>query len=144
MKQLIVLAAVLPVMMIFLVQFGLDQKNSILMSVLQQEVYTAKEEARQEGCFTPDIVARLKNSLSDKLGIKQEDILVVATETPKYRVNYFDPSKERGLIFYSVSIPVDKLMAGGNFLNIKADSNKTVYTVEGMTASEKLPNGAGP
>lgn len=141
MKQLIVLAAVLPLMMIFLVQFGLDQKNNLVMSILQQEVYTAKEEARQEGYFSEDIVNRLKDGLSSKLGISREDILVVATDTPKYRVNYFDPAKERGLIYYSVSVPVDKLMAGGNILGIKSEDNQTVYTVEGMTASEKLPEG---
>lgn len=144
MKQLIVLAAVLPIMMIFLVQFGLDQRNNLVMSILQQEVYTAKEEAKQEGYFSEDIVNRLKDSLSAKLGISQEDVLVVASDIIKYRVNYFDPGKERGLIYYSVSVPVGKLMAGGNLLGIKAEDNKTVYTVEGMTASEKLPEGMNP
>lgn len=144
MKQLIVLTAVLPIMMIFLVQFGLDQKNNLVMSVMQQEVYTAKEAAKQEGYFSPDIVSNLKDSLSSKLGIGQEDIMVIATDRPQYRVNYFDPAKDRGLIHYSVSIPIEKLMAGGNILGINPDDNKAVYTVEGMTASERLPDGMGP
>lgn len=140
MKQFIVLTAILPLMLIFMAQFALEQKNSGAMNVLQQQVYTAKEQAKQEGCFTPEIIEQLKREINAKLGVPEEDILIVATESPQYRINYFDPEHKRGLIHYSVSVPIEKIMAGGNLLGIPSERNRGVYTVEGTTASEKLPD----
>jgi len=139
-KQLIVLAAILPLMLIFMAQFTLEQKNSAIINALQQQVYTAKEEAKQEGCFTSAITEQLKSNIHTKLGVPEQDILVVATETPQYRINYFDPAGERGMIHYSVSVPIAKIMAGGKLLGIPSEQNKGVYTIEGTTASEKLPD----
>lgn len=139
MKQLIVLTAVLPLMLIFMAQFTLDQKNNHAINIIQEEVYTAKEQAKQEGCFTPAIIQDLKDNISGKLDISHSDILVTATETPCYRINYFDLSGERGLIHYSVSVPINKIMAGGSLLGIGQEKNKAIYTVEGVAASELLP-----
>jgi len=139
-KQLIVLAAVLPLMLIFMAQFTLEQKNSAVINALQQQVYTAKEEAKQQGCFTPSIIEQLRKDINMKLGVPEQDIIIIATETPQYRINYFDPSKERGMIHYSVSVPIEKIVAGGKLIGIPAERNKGVYTIEGTTASEKLPD----
>jgi hypothetical protein len=138
-KQLIVLAAILPLMLIFMAQYTLDQKNSVAINTLQEKVYTAKEQAKQEGCFTEEIKRELKANISLALGIEENDISITATETRQYRINYFDSSRERGLIHYSVSIPIDKIMAGGRLLGIRDEDNTTLYTVEGTTASERLP-----
>ncbi len=140
MKQLIVLAAVLPLMLVFMAQFTLDQKNSAVIGMLQQQVYTAKEQAKQEGCFTPKIKEDLKKGISTKLGIPEQDILIVATESPIYRINYFDQEGERGIIHYSISVPLDKIVAGGGLMGISPEENKGMYTVEGTAASEKLPD----
>lgn len=139
MKQLIVLTAVLPLMLVFMMQFTLDQKNNSAMNILQEQVYTAKEKAKQEGCFTQDIIDDLKSGLSERLNIEKNDVSINATTSPKYRINYFDPSRERGVIHYSVSVPVEKIMAGGKLFRISPEQNRGVYTVEGTTASEKLP-----
>jgi hypothetical protein len=140
MKQLIVLTAVLPLMLIFMAQFTLEQKNNHAINTIQQQVYIAKEQAKQEGYFTPDIIEELKDNISARLGISKNDISVAATETPRYRINFFDSSLERGLIHYSVSVPIEKIMAGGNILGISEEENRMVYTVEGSAASELLPN----
>ncbi len=140
MKQLIVLAAVLPLMLIFIAQFGLEQKNSTAINTLQQQVYTAKEQAKQEGCFTLAIIEQLKRDISTKLKIPEQEIIIVATETPQYRINYFDPDRQRGMIHYSVSVPIGKIMAGGGLIGVPPEQNKGVYTVEGTTASERLPD----
>ena len=140
MKQLIVLACVLPILLLFLGQYSLDQKNSVALSVFQEQVYTAKEKAKQEGCFTPEIKEELRRNLSEKLGVSGEDIVIVATESRQYRVNSFDAGSARGLIHYKISIPVEKLMAGEKLLGISAKDNAGMYTVEGTTASERLPN----
>lgn len=46
MKQFIVLIAVLPIMLIFLLQFAVEQKNSLAMARVQDATYAAKEEAK--------------------------------------------------------------------------------------------------
>ncbi|GAB1475690.1 hypothetical protein MASR2M70_05220 [Bacillota bacterium] len=139
MKQLIVLTAILPLMLIFMAQFTLEQRNNYAINMLQQQVYTAKEEAKARGCFSPDIVDRLKSGISAGLGIPEMEIVVEATETVQYRINYYDPWGERGLIHYKVSVPLEKVMAGGGLLGIPQERNRAVYTVEGTTASERLP-----
>ena len=48
MKQFLVLAAILPLMLVFFVQFSMDQINSSRIGILSDMVYAAKEEAKQE------------------------------------------------------------------------------------------------
>ena len=138
MKQLIVLAAVLPILLLFMAQYCLDQKNSRIMNEFQQQVYTAKERAKQEGCFSEEIVEDLRRDLAETLAIEESDIAIEATAVKQYRLNYFDGG-ERGMIRYKVSVPVDKVMVGGNLLGIGEEENRALYTVEGTTASECLP-----
>ena len=107
MKQLIVLLGVLPLLLIFMMQYTLDQKNSTAISLLQEQVYTAKEQAKQEGYFTPEIRQELRKNISRSLDIPEEEIIIEATETRKYRLNYFDESGERGIIHYEVSVPIN-------------------------------------
>jgi hypothetical protein len=140
MKQLIVFTAILPLLLVFMMQFALDQKNSHAINTLQQQVYAAKEVARQEGCFTDRIIEDLRNDISEKLDIQKDEISIIATNTPQYRINYFDPLRERGLIHYRISVPINKIMAGGNIFGVTDENNKAVYTIEGTTASERLPD----
>ena len=137
MKQLIVLAGVLPLLLVFMMQYSLDQKNSATVSWLQEQVYTAKEQAKQEGCVSREITAELREKISSGLGIPESEVVIVATSTPKYRVNDFAGSRQRGLIEYSVSVPIDKIMAGGRLFGIREEDNRAVYTIEGVTASER-------
>ncbi|MBO5667237.1 MAG: hypothetical protein J6S45_07305, partial [Firmicutes bacterium] len=128
MKQLIVLSAVLPLMLVFLLQFTLDQRNAYNISQFQEIVYTAREEARQEGCFTREIEARLKEAVADSFEISQDEIQMEATRTVQYRVQSgegFDPNgRQRGMIYYKVTVPIDRLMAGHRLFGIKASDNK--------------------
>ncbi len=139
MKQFIVLAAVLPLLLLFMAQYCLDQKNSQMVSTFQQQVYVAKEEAKQKGCFTAEIKDKLRSDLSEALGVEESEILIEATETKQYRLNYFDESGTRGMIHYKVTLPLGKVMAGGKLLGIREEENQGSYSVEGSTASECLP-----
>ena len=58
--------------------------------MLQQQVYTAKEQAKQEGCFTEDIINRLKTDKYKPWDSKSE-ILITATKS-RNGINYFDSS----------------------------------------------------
>lgn len=142
MKQLIVLAAVLPLLMIFMMQATLDQKNSWQIGLFQQEVAVAREQAKQAGCFTPEIQNRLRARLFEQLAVPPAETEIEATDTVQYRLNYFDSVSQRGLINYRVSIPIQRIMAGNRLFGIAPAENSGRYTIAGCTASEKLPEAA--
>lgn len=135
MKQFIVLLSILPIMLIFLLQFTLDQKNSHNIGRFQELVYASKEEAKQQGCFTYEIRSDLVHKISTEFGIAEQDIEFTADATPKYRTNSFD---ERELIYYKVSVPIEQLMAGNRFYGIPDEENHSKYTIESWAASELL------
>jgi hypothetical protein len=138
MKQLIVLAAVLPILLVFLAQFTLDQQNGIAIGILQEQVYTAKEKAKQKGYFSEDIKDELRSGISQALRISPQDVSIEATETLQYRINHFDPGG-RGILHYKITIPISGLMAGGRMMGLDENANSSTFTVEGSTASERIP-----
>jgi hypothetical protein len=135
MKQLIVLMGVLPIMLVFLFQYALDQNNNSNIDRLQECVYQAKEQAKQEGCFTPEIKKELVQKIETYFDINEADIELVLEETPQYRTSVFD---QRELIYYKVSVPIEKLMSGNRFFGISDNDNRGMYTIESWTASELL------
>ncbi|WP_206458960.1 hypothetical protein [Anaerovorax sp. IOR16] len=143
MKNLIVLAAVLPFLLLFMMQFTLDQKNSGNIGRLQSYVYTAKEEAKQKGCFTDEIENRMREKIARDFQINQNEIQVEVTKEVQYRVNQFENEGKkiptRGMIYYRVAVPIEKVIAGNRFFGIKDKENKGEYIIESYTASERLP-----
>ena len=143
MKQFLVLAAILPLMLVFFVQFSMDQINSSRIGILSDLVYAAKEEAKQEGCFTQQIRNGLTADISSALHIDPSDVRIEATDTVCYRImeadGYGNDDWERGLIYYKVSVPIGELMAGRRLFGIREQDNVYYYTIESYTASEKLP-----
>lgn len=135
MKQLIVLMGVLPILMVFLSQYTLDQKNNDSISRLQECVYQAKEQAKQKGCFTVDIKEEMINKIENCFNITEEEMDIVLEEIPQYRTSVFD---DRELIYYKVSVPIKKIMAGNRFFGITDEENSGMYTIESWTASELL------
>ena len=77
MKQFLVLIAVLPLLLIFLLQFSLDQQNHTKMGLLSDAVYVAKEKSRQSGCFTNDIQDELRSRIARILGTDASEISIV-------------------------------------------------------------------
>ncbi|MCR4804172.1 MAG: hypothetical protein K5981_00765 [Clostridia bacterium] len=143
MKQFLVLTAILPLMLVFFVQFSMDQINSTRIGLLSDMVYAAKEEAKQEGCFTPAIRKELTDNIVSAFHIARQDVKIEATDTVKYRImdagSYGEADWERGLIYYKVSVPIGQLMAGRKLFGIRESDNMYYYTIESYTASEKLP-----
>lgn len=135
MKQLIVLMAILPFMMIFVMQYTVEQENHYNISRLQQIVYESKEQAKQDGYFTSENISNLKTCISETFNAAAEDIIVETDSIPKYRVNSFD---ERELIHYKIQVPLDKIVAGAGFFGINREENRGMYTIESYTASELL------
>ncbi|HML38363.1 MAG TPA: hypothetical protein PKA19_13230 [Bacillota bacterium] len=135
MKQLIVLLGVLPIMLIFLMQYALDQRNNDNIIRFQECVYQAKEQAKQEGCFTPEIKKDMIGKIKRDFHIEEGDMVVELESVPQYRTSLFD---QRELIYYKVSVPLEKLMAGNRLFGIPDSENRGMYTIESWTASELL------
>jgi hypothetical protein len=134
-KQLIVMAATLPILMLFVMQFALEQQNQNRIAALQEAVYSVKEQARQEGRFTPAMREALAEAASVCFQIEKSEIVIEADAAVKYRKNAFD---ERELIHYRVKVPIKKIMAGNRLLGIPDGDNEGWYVIEGSAASEKL------
>ncbi|WP_027398259.1 hypothetical protein [Anaerovorax odorimutans] len=135
MKQLIVLMGVLPILVLFIMQYSLEQKNNDYIQRFQEYVYTAKEQAKQTGYFDENIKQELAHNLSTNLNIPDSEIVMNVTEVPKFRTNTYD---DRELIYYKISVPIERLMAGNKFLGISDEDNRGWYTIESKTASELI------
>jgi len=135
MKQLIVLMGILPILLVFLLQYTLDQRNNDNISRLQEYVYQAKEQAKQKGCFTPEIKEAMVDRIERNFDVEEEDMILELEEVPQYRTSVFD---QRELIYYRVSVPIDKIMAGNRFFGINDEENRAMYTIESWTASERI------
>ena len=134
MKQFIVLMAVLPIMLVLLLQFTNDQANSEKVAFVQSVVYAAKEDAKQEGCFTDEIKERIVSDICEGLSVPPEYVEIEADDEVKYRY----AEGEGRYINYRVSVRLDNVMAGGRLLGIEEEKNFTTYVIDSYTASEKL------
>ena len=67
------LLAILPIMLLFLVQFVLDQQTEAKISMIDSYVYTAKEYAKQSGYL--DCKA-LKDKIVSSCGLSDDDVSV--------------------------------------------------------------------
>ena len=132
MKQFIVLLAVIPVMLLFFMQFSLEQRNNMKISLMTDIVYAAKEEAKQKGGFDEDA---LRTELSEKLGVSPEEIII---EVPKEgSVKRIGTDGSRGIIYYSVTVPIGEVSAGSKYFGIK-DGAKYGYRIESSCPSEYI------
>ena len=130
-------------MLVFFVQFSVDQINSSRIGLLTDMVYAAKEQAKQEGCFTEDIKQELIGNICTAFGIDASQIIIEAGEDVHYRLEnaegYNRSQWERGLIHYRISVPVGQIMAGTKLFGIKEEENSYVYIIDSYAASERLP-----
>ena len=145
MKQFIVLLAVLPLMIVFFTQFTLDQINESKISIVNECVYAAKENAKQEGGFTAQIQSELKRKLAGALGISESEIVITTNADRSGAVKRMTSASaisaadwKDKLIYYKISVPIGKMMAGTGFLGIRESENSYVYTIDAYTASEWL------
>lgn len=132
MKQFIVLIAVLPILLLFLAQFSLEQRNALRTALITDIVYEAKEEAKQQGGFDAEA---LKNELASKIGVDPSEIVVEAP--PVHSVLRIEKDGSRGIIRYRVVVPMGEIRAGKKYLGIK-DGKSYGYKIESSAPSEYL------
>lgn len=133
-KQFIVLVAVFLLFIPVFMQISAENVNFAKKSAVEYFVSNAKEEAKQEGFYTEEILKELKSNIAEKLNINANRIVIdpSTTKTVKYRLNEYDI---RGRIFIRISVPFDNVIAAGDFLSIDKDG---YYVIEEVTFSEKL------
>jgi len=132
MKDFIVLMAILPLLLLFMLQFGTDYRNNERIEAIQNIVYTAKETAKQEGCFSDELKTEITEKISKKLKIPEESITITTSEGKRTR---YGTEKD---IEYCVSVKLDNVMAGGSMMGISNEENTMVYVIDSYTASEYL------
>ena len=126
MKQFIVLTAVLPILMIFVMQTAYDQKNNYAINVIHDMVYVAKEEAKTEGSFTWEIQDKLRNNLSRALALPTAEIKIACSE-------------DGDILYYRVEVPIKNVIAGNNLLGIKDKDNQYKYVIDSYTRCYARP-----
>lgn len=134
MKQFIVLIAVLPILLVFLSQFAYDQRTGESIALIQNAVYAAKEDAKQQGEFSEAIKKKMKEDIAEGLDIPESYISIETSAGEKRRYAL----GEGRLIDYKVSVRLDNVMAGGSLMGIKKEDNYSIYVIDSYTASEKL------
>lgn len=134
MKQFIVLLAIFPVMMLFLLQFAADQRHGRMIGEIQEIVYSAKELAKQEGYFSTEICNEMREGLSRVVGVGPEGIII---ESPPWIKNRYGDGEDR-LIYFKVSIPIRRVMAGSEFFGWTEEENTYQYVIDSYTASERI------
>ena len=144
MKQFIVLLAVLPLLLVFVLQVSLDQRRETVQALVAAEVTAVCNEARAEGGFSRNVQERFCRRLAERLqeagiSIAPADITIAADEGPMYRQNSFQEGDKRGLIAYEICVPVGVRMAGAQLFGIAKEENRGVLRFCGTLASELLP-----
>lgn len=136
MKDFIVLCAVAILLIVFPLQNALELSNEVRINKFSEIVYVSTQKARIDGCFKPENIAKLKADLFAAFpDLKESDIYIDVTTTPKYRKNYFD---ERELIYYDIRIPVRKIIAVPGLFGITPDQNRYFSVRKGFVLSEVL------
>ncbi len=139
MKQFIVLAATLPLLLVFIMQFSADQQYRLSVVAVDDAVYAAKEMARQEGCFTPEIIDWLKQEISKKVKSVEPAEVVIGKGTDTEPVYRITAAGGTGLIHYQISVPMKNTMAGRSLLHASGEPVRW-YIIDAYTPSELLPD----
>ena len=134
MKQFIILMAVFPLLMIFLLQFSADQRHGKMIAEIQEIVYSAKEVAKQEGFFSPENLGRMREDLASVAGVDPEEIHIDSEDRIKTRYGAGDDR----LIYFTVAVPIRSVMAGSTFFGLSEEENSYRFVIDSYTASERI------
>ena len=114
MKQIIVLAAILPLMLALIMQYSLEQSRHHMTIAAEESIRYACSEAEELGGFTSEIESRLRGELSDKLGVSGASITINC-----------DSAR------YEIVIPVGKIISANKLFGIKDADNQMRLVYEG-------------
>lgn len=142
MKQFIVMAAALPLLLVFLISFSEIQVYSVVTAAVDDTVYAAKEMAKQEGCFSAKVQEWLKTELCRRIRGLDKDGIIIGSGTDTRPVPRAGINGSSGLIRYQVSVPMPGRSSGA-ILGVKRDEKPKYYVTDSFTTSEYLPASGG-
>ena len=127
MKQFIVLAAVLPILMLFIMQFSLEQRQHDAISMAQEIVNQMALELRNDQ-YGIGFEERYRIRIAECLNVNADEILI------EININCRDLAETSASgqeISYSVRFPLGRIMAGGEWMGIPGANNIGWYDING-------------
>lgn len=137
MKDFMVLLVILPLLLVFTMQFSVDQLNKAKVELLDEIVYEAKEQAKQDGCFTEKNQTQMVTQICARLHVDASAVSIETDGIPRNRKSI--GARDDGLIHYSVRVDLGEAMAGSRLFGIPDEENTFVYSMDSYTVSEYLP-----
>lgn len=137
MKNFIVIAVSLPLMLALMCQLSLSHVNNLRLQLAMEYIYAAREEAKQEGYFSDSVREELKERIAKLYGIDPSRVIIegdTALSDIKYR------NRGERFIHYRVSFPAGRLVL--DILTRNSRLNKSRYVIDNYTPSEKLFTGS--
>lgn len=136
MKQLIVACAMLPLLVVLIMQLGHSQVNMSKYSRVERTLEMTEAAAKQEGCFSEDIKSDLIKSLSEIMKIPEKSISLESTDVNE--IKYRSSSYEDSLMHYIVKFNYCGAMAGNKYFGISDEKNTNQIVIDRYVSSEKL------
>ena len=135
MKQFLVLLAVFPIMLAFMLQFTVQQNMDYRIQRINQAVENSCEQAKAEGFFSQDNLRKLRCTVSDVTSCAEENIRIETSEEVKYRTGGYDT---REMISFYMSVPLEGIAAMPALFGISREENQMLYVLENEFPSERL------
>ncbi|MDR0356885.1 MAG: hypothetical protein LBH63_00690 [Clostridiales Family XIII bacterium] len=135
MKQFIVLAAVIPIMLAFVMQFTMAQIQCSRALRAEEIVHNARIEASLSGGFTAEARSMLLAGLAEIYDVPAERIAA--------RLDMAD-GETRRVVSYEISVPVSKIVAANLLFGISDADNSGYFVIAGevLNLSEYLADEA--
>lgn len=113
MKQIIILSATIPILIVIMLQFSLEQ--------IKHSRNIAMENAIHEFRMASSIDFESLYSEADKLQAKLANIYKVSSDEIDIIII---PNDESKTATYSITIPINEIMAGAEFMSLSKNKNK--------------------
>ncbi|MDR2611242.1 MAG: hypothetical protein LBC58_07275 [Clostridiales Family XIII bacterium] len=122
MKQLIVCAALLPLLLAFVLQFMLMEERYAAVTRSEGAARSAAERAAYEGGFSAENEARLRSEIASAFHISADRVEMELDRRP---------GEAGGTIYYAIRIPTGKILAVPRLFGVSPRENEGVFEIRG-------------
>jgi hypothetical protein len=119
MKQFIVLAAILPIMLVFVAQFSIEAVRSLRMNAAEDAIRAFCIEASYYGGGNESGADALRNRLAQIFQADAGEVYVSLVQTDDAHIDW------------RISFPVGEIMAGGAFMGLSPSENQGYAELNG-------------
>ena len=120
MKQFIVLAAILPIMLVFIAQFSLDAVRNLRMNAAEDAIRAFCIEASYFDGGGPAEAEALRHKLAQIFRSDPREVYIHLTQTDASHIGWL------------VSFPVGEIMAGARFMGLSNEENRGRAEMSGV------------